>query len=386
MIALSSRHGRCPVHAPPTREPAIAQPPVRILFLARRYPPCIGGIETHCYELYRRLCRCRPVRLVALRRQSLLHLAWFLPYCLGLTFLLLLCRRTDVVYFSDGVVGALAPLLRPFARGARFVVTIYGLEMTYRNRLAQARMVGGANACELVVVISRNTREITARQGIPEERMTTIHLGVEPTTLAPEQEAELAARFEAQHGITFGRDRVLLNFGRQVQRKGVAAFLEHGLPLLDPDIRLLVGGRGPEIPRIAALRERLGLQERVLLLGPVPDDLLAMLRHRADLFLMPNVPMETDVEGFGQTQLECMHAGTPVVAFAVDALTESVREGGYLVPSGEYRAFVDRVHRYYALSPAEREAKREEARAYVQREYSWDRTTDRYVEVFEGKG
>jgi glycosyltransferase involved in cell wall biosynthesis len=324
--------------------------------------------------------------LVALRRQSLLHLAWFLPYCLILTLIHLLCRRIDVVYFSDGVVGALAPLLRPFARGARFVVTVYGLEMTYRNRLAQALMVNGANACERVVVISRNTREITARRGIPEERMTIIYLGVEPMTLDPEQEAGLAAQFEAQYGIRLGRDRVLLNFGRQVRRKGVAAFLEHGLPLLDPEIRLLIGGRGPEVPRIAEVRERLGLQERVLLLGPVPEDLLAMLRRRADLFLMPNVPMETDVEGFGQTQLECMHAGTPVVAFAVDALVESVREGGYLVPSGDYRTFAERVHAYFALSPAAREAKREEARAYVRREYSWDRTTDQYVEVFEGRG
>ena len=324
------------------------------------------------------------MRLVALRRQSLLHLAWFLPYCLWVTFWALLCKRVDVVYFSDGVVGALAPLLKPISR-ARFVITIYGLEMTYRNPLARRLMSWGARACERVVVISENTREITARCGVPADRLVVIYLGVEPLTLPEERLLELRKRFEEEHGLRFGQDRILLQFGRQVQRKGVADFLEKGLPLLDEDIKLLIGGKGPENERFRRLREQLGLQERITILGPLPNDQLAMLRASADLFLMPNIRMATDVEGFGQTQLECMHAGTPVVAFAVDALVESVREGGYLIEPNDYQAFADQVHRFYALSPAEKEARRQEARDYVRREYTWDKTTDQYLDVFAGR-
>lgn len=355
----------------------------RILFLARRYPPCVGGIETHCYQLYTRLSRLAPVCLVALRRQSLLHLAWFLPWAFLVAFWKVLWRRVEVVYFSDGVVGALAPLLRPFG-AARFACTIYGLEMTYRNRLARGLMVCGARTCGRVAVISRNSYRIVAQRGVPEDKLVIIYLGVEPPTLDPEPAAALRSCFEAEHGVCFGRDRILLNFGRQVRRKGVAEFLEKGMPLLAPDIRLIVGGKGPEVERIRWVRERLGLQDRVLLIGPPPDDVLAMLRGSADLFLMPNIHLETDVEGYGQTQLECMYAGTPVVAFAVDALGESVREGGYLVEPGDYQGFADQIHRFYAMPPEKRRAKQEEARTYVRREYSWEETARQYLELFRG--
>ena len=36
--------------------------------------------------------------------------------------------------------------------------------------------------------------------------------------------------------------RLLLIFGRLVPRKGAAAFLERGMPLLEKDIRLVIGG------------------------------------------------------------------------------------------------------------------------------------------------
>ena len=356
----------------------------RILFLTRRYPPCLGGIELHCYELYTRLSARVPVRLVALRRQSKLHLLWFMPWVLAVSLWCLFQRRVDVVYFSDGVVASLAPVLRPFTR-ARFAVTVYGLEMTSGNRVARQLMRWGVRCCEQVAVISELTRDLTAQAGVCSPKLVLIYVGVEPLVLSPDQCASLRERFEREHGLCFGRDRVLLNCGRQVRRKGLAAFLAAGMPLLDPDIKLIIAGRGPEVNRLTRLREEMGLQDRVVILGPVEDEVVAMLRQSADLFLMPNIQVPGDVEGFGMAPLEAMFAGTPVVAFAVDALVESAREGGFLVPPDDYRAFVDRIHRFYAGSPADRQAAGDAAREYVQREYSWTKTAERYLDLFCGK-
>ena len=53
---------------------------MRVLFITRRYPPSRGGAQTHAYKLYTYLSARGPVSLVALRRESILHLAWFMPW------------------------------------------------------------------------------------------------------------------------------------------------------------------------------------------------------------------------------------------------------------------------------------------------------------------
>ncbi len=355
----------------------------RILFLARRYPPSIGGIETHCYELYTRLQKRADVRLVALGHPPLWHLAWFLPYCLWTSFWAVLLRRVDVIYFADGVAGFIAPFVRPFGP-ARFCITIYGLEMTYKNALARSLMQAGARACEKVIAISQNTRRITAESGIADDKIATIYLGVEPPTLPYAELMQIKKRFEEKYDLQFGRDRVLFTFGRQVRRKGMAEFIERGLPLLEKDIKLVVGGKGPESARIEALSRTPDIEGRLIVLGRIADDDLIMLRHCCDLFLMPNIRVPNDVEGFGQTQLECMYAGTPVVAFAVDALSESIREGGYLIEPDDYEAFAAQIHAYYDLSAAERDAVGEACRAYVRANYTWDTAADQYMDLFNG--
>ena len=321
--------------------------------------------------------------MVALGRQPLIHLIWFLPFAFVVALISILFRKVDVVYFGDGVAGAMAPLLRRLG-SVRFVVTIYGLEMTYGNWFARGLMKRGALCCDRVVVISQYSRQLAVRAGIPDDRIEVVYVGIEPLMLPSDRCRELAKRFEDEYGVRFS-GRVLLNFGRLIPRKGVAAFLEKGMPLLDPDIRVVVCGGGPDFKRIAALQTQVSLRDRLVLVGHQPEEVVAMLRQSADLFLFPNIPTPHDAEGFGMTQLEGMYAGLPVVAFAVDAIVESVREGGYLVEPNDYAGFAEQIHRFYRLPDAAKDAKREEARNYVRREYSWDVNASRYLEILEGR-
>ena len=318
---------------------------------------------------------------MALGRQSLLHLAWFLPYIWLHCVWALVLRRTDVIYFGDGVACAVAPFLLPLKGGARFVTTVFGAEMTFGSARAQNLMRRGARCCDRIVVISENSRRLAVEWGLPAERIEIIYVGVEPRLLDPARDEDLRREFEERHRLSFAQSDVVLNLCRQVPRKGLVAFLEHGFAHLRDDITLIIVGDGPESPRLKEAQKMAG-SERIILLGAVDDETAAMLRSNAGLFIMPNVPLADDVEGYGIAPLECMFVKTPVVAFAVDALVESIREGGYLVESGDYAAFAGKIHEFFALSEGDRRRIGDAAREYVTREYGWDLMSDHYENVF----
>lgn len=359
-------------------------PNPRILFLARRYPPSVGGIQTYAKELYTRLCQQSTVTLVALGRDPLFHLAWFMPYAFCASVFHILRHRPDAVFFMDGVTAALAPFLRPFTP-ARFTVTIHGAELTFRRPFFSRLMRAGARACDRAVMVSRATSALAVRNGLPEEKTRVIYQGIHAVIPAGEAHRRLRERFERTHGLNLRENPVLLNYGRQVRRKGVADFIETGVPLMRDDIRLLISGSGPMQEVMRAAVASLNLGDRVFMLGRLDDPTLAMLRREAQLFLMPNIHLPHDAEGFGIAPLECMYAGLPVVYFDVDALGESLRDGGYGVTPGDYPAFVERIHRYLDLSDEDRERERSRVQAFVRDEYSWEKTTAQYMDVFTGR-
>lgn len=323
------------------------------------------------------------MRLVALRRNALIHLAWFMPLAWVRSAVALLLRRVDILYFSDGVMGALAPFLKLFAGRCRFVVTIHGSELTFANSLARWLMRFGCSRCDHLVTVSENTKKIALDMGLPAARLSVIYGGISPPQIDATRHDEIKTEFEAAYSVRFGADRVLLNLGRQVPRKGLVAFLEKGFDLLlDADVRLFIAGSGPELGQLREVVEARGFAERVAILGAVSDDVAAFLRHSADLFIMPNIPLADDVEGFGLAPLESMYCGTPVIAFAVDALVESVREGGFLIEAGDYASLASQIEAYFDLSLEARREFGEKARQYILRECDWNRTAAEYGHLF----
>ena len=355
----------------------------RILFLTRRFPPSIGGIQRFAYHLHRHLVAAgRGVHLIALRPDPLFHLAWFIPLTFLRSFVRCLVWRPDVIYFADGVTACLAPYLRPFT-SARFVVKIHGAELAVGDSIFSRLILRGTLACDRICVVSRNTGDLAIQVGAGEDQIRIAYNGIEPDALDEDRYDLLRGTFEVDHGIRFGEDRVLLSIGRQIPRKGVVPFLEQVVPGLQ-DTYVIICGDGPEHDRVRDTVTRLGLDDRVWVLGRVDNDTTTMLRRACDLFVMPNIVYPNDVEGYGIAPLEAMYEGLPVIAFAVDALTESVREGGHLIAEEDYAAFANQIRSCLNQPAEERQALREAARAYVLGEYSWTRTGEVYLNILDG--
>ncbi len=121
--------------------------------------------------------------------------------------------------------------------------------------------------------------------------------------------------------------RVLFTFGRLVSReraKGMDEVMEAmpGLLADFPDLVYLIGGDGPDRPRLTAKAERLGLGARVIFAGRIAEEEKLAHYRLADAYVMPSRG-----EGFGIVLLEAMASGVPALASAKDGGREALLDG-----------------------------------------------------------
>jgi glycosyltransferase involved in cell wall biosynthesis len=109
----------------------------------------------------------------------------------------------------------------------------------------------------------------------------------------------------------------LLAVGRLETYKGVERIVT-ALPYLPPRTCLTVIGKGPAADVIAATAARLGVADRVRMLGHVPAAELTAWYRSADLFVTLSLE-----EAFGMTVLEAAAAGAPVLASGIPAHREA---------------------------------------------------------------
>lgn len=135
---------------------------------------------------------------------------------------------------------------------------------------------------------------------------------------------------------------IILTVARLVPRKGldlgIAAFSL--IQKKVPNAKYYIIGNGPEMGRLEAQIQQLGLQDSVHLMGAVPDATLYEFYNKASLFLFPVRGEDADVEGFGIAPLEASSYGIPVIAAKSGGVSEAVKDGetGILVPPGNVEA------------------------------------------------
>ena len=372
---------------------------MRLLFVSHSLPPedrpmdNIGGMQRVAIDLHDSLLphRGAEVRALVLRSPwSQRH--WRTPLFMARAIReirgMAERREIDAVLFSSMVTGALAvPLRGHLARhGVLSAAIANGLDATTPTWPYPHFVRKVFDSLDVVLPISNATAAACHARGLPHDKCSVVLLGIrldrfKPPESRPEARARLRKRFDVP---AEGDDRglILCSVGRLVPRKGVAWFVDNVMPLLPDSAQFLVAGEGPERSRIEAAVARHGLSGRVRLLGAISDDDLQVLYQGADLFIMPNVPVPGDMEGFGLVLVEAGLCGLPVVASAIEGIADVVTEGanGHLVGTGNAAGFASAIMRYH-YKPSELAAASHRARAHTVEKFGWEAVTDRYIET-----
>jgi phosphatidylinositol alpha-1,6-mannosyltransferase len=374
---------------------------MRVLFVSHTFPvpgeplSNVGGMQRLAVEQRAALEAHAEVELTSLvlessSRWTEVRTAPFLARLLWQIPAIVRRRRIDVVLFSSMVTAATAPLLRGRLRGTGVLLaaTPVGRDVTLPNPAYQ-RVVGRIlGALDLVLPISRATAAECLARGLAKERVAIVPCGVDLARFPPVEERESARTTLLRALEQAGEDPLpegsllLCSVGRHQERKGFHWFIEEVMPRLPGDVAYLLGGSGPMSPRIRESVERLGLQERVRVLGRVSEEMLLTLFRGSDLFVMPNVPVPGDIEGFGVVMLEAGLCGLPIVAADLEGIRDVVREGenGVLLPAGSPEPFAAAIEGFRSDRAALRQASEAALRSTLDR-FAWDVVVEQYVEA-----
>ena len=358
---------------------------IKILFITRKYPPSKGGMETVAYGLYTHLSKLTEVELISWGKSNK-WLPIVFSYFLIKASQILLTKKIDVIYLQDGLLAPLGIVLKKIFRKP-VVITIHGLDITYNNIIYQFLIPRCIKYLDKIICVSHATKEECLKRGIPPEKLIVIPNGIFDTTnMRNESTLKHISRQEIFNQLNISDDKkILLSVGRLVERKGFHWFVENVIPKLlevRDDFVYLIVGDGPYRKEIEEIIDKKNLKKHVILLGKVDDQMLSTLYNIADIFIMPNIPVEGDMEGFGVVILEATVHGVPVVASNLEGIKDAVINGktGVLVEPLNTQKFVEEI-----VKMMERIKKRKEKREIkniVIEKYSWDNISQKYFRVF----
>ena len=138
------------------------------------------------------------------------------------------------------------------------------------------------------------------------ERLRVVPYGIDFAPFDSPQAVTAGAELKRQ----LGRRYVIFALGRHVYYKGFE-FLVRAMREVRDDAVLVIGGTGPLTGPLRELAATLGLGERVLFTGRIPEETLPAYYHAADVFCLPSVEPS---EAFGLVQVEAMACRKPVVS------------------------------------------------------------------------
>ena len=351
---------------------------LKVLLITRNYPPKTGGLEVYSYNLIKEF-ESRDITYKIVLAKSIVHLVWFFPYCFLKALYLVRKYSIESIHLCDAFLSPIGVLLQRLTT-VKVTVTVVGLDITYNNFLYQSVIPWCVARLEKIICISRSTMDACTRRGIPHDKCIVIPIGVRSDDFyLPDAREDLRCRLGKIAGVPFQETKILVTVGRLVKRKGIGWFVENVIPKLGSSYYYLIAGSGPEYTRIQKLIEYSNLGHCVFMLGRISDEEKKVIYNASDIFIMPNITVPGDMEGFGIVIIEAGICGLPVIASNIQGIRDAVIDGqtGFLVEECDVNGYIDKIRSM--------NLRREDIRSVVNSSFDWTKIYQQYHRVLMNK-
>jgi glycosyltransferase involved in cell wall biosynthesis len=275
------------------------------------------------------------------------------------------------------------PYLRTKARTVAVIhdlaVHYYPEQFRYKDwLLLHVFSAYAARQADALIAVSQATADDVARFYGRTREVHVVHHGVDHERFHAPTDGESAAGWqELRKSFTQLRRPYVLYVGQLQPRKNLVRLMQ-AFARLKPKyselMLVLAGGHGWLQQPILTAAARSPYAKDILLLGTVPDELLAPLYWHAEVFVLPSL-----YEGFGMPIVEAMACGCPVVCADVSSMPEVAGGAALLVDPRDASSIAAGIAE--ALGSKLRLRERGSARA---EEFTWEKTVQQTLDVIVG--
>lgn len=264
------------------------------------------------------------------------------------------------------IAGRLAGLPYTFTAHARDIFHEKVVPSKLARKLADAKAV--------ITVSDFNLRHLRGTYGTAASGVRRIYNGLD------------LARFGYASPVQ--RPPVIVSVGRLVEKKGFSVLLDACAILArrGRDFHCRIVGGGPLEDALRQQIARLGLEGRVELAGPRPQEEVLRMVHESAVFAAPCVVgADGDRDGLPTVLLEAMALGTPCVGTDVTGIPEVLHDGetGLMVPQHDAGILADALERLLGDARL-RENLAANARRLMEGEFDIHRNAARIRAAFSG--
>jgi len=382
---------------------------MEVLFVSHKYPPATGGMERQSFELINGLQQyARVHKLVYEGKES--RIKFFLKLNGRINRLCKEHPGISIIHFNDALIASYSLTHRGYNHLKR-TMTVHGLDIVFPSSIYKRFILPRFNRFDLIIAVSQATRNACLERKICKDKVIVIQNGVDTEVQKKACRQEIDRLLLERYNLDSTGKHILVAMGRPVIRKGFSWFIRNVMPALRKDFILLLIGPAcadtdnDRLFRLLPgfLRKRLELflgypsdavnirtslkdetvSPRVKHLGKLPLQDLTDIISIADAYVMPNIAVEGDMEGFGLVCLEAAMCGTRVFASGLEGITDAIHHGknGFLIPSAYASAWIETLNKLgtdnnsFTLSS-------EDIIAFTRETFSWQRMTERYLEAF----
>ncbi|TDQ10018.1 glycosyltransferase family 4 protein [Pedobacter metabolipauper] len=374
---------------------------MEVLFVSHKFPPATGGMEKQSYELIMGMAKYCKVHLIVYDGQgSVLRFFGSLQ-----KRIVNLCRENpgiEIIHFNDGLLAAFCLWHKGYP-GLKRTVTLHGLDVVFPSKIYHRYILPRFSRFNKLIAVSQATAEKIIDLGIRRERVEVIKNGVDTHMQKPILKRE---------NMDAGGKRILVMMGRPVIRKGISWFISQVLPFLEGNFLVLIIGpfdhkQSVTESLLSTLPKR--IRNKIMLflgypsdqgtirkllkdpkykdsikhLGRLPLDEVQEILAASDVFLMPNIKVDGDMEGFGLVCLEAAVLGAVVFASDIDGIPDAIQhqKNGFLVASERPDVWGKKLN-HLIENPGEYKKYSNDFSKYTVENYSWEKMVESYYQLF----